>query len=79
MLYVVQVSVTDRDLPNWMNQMRAWLDRKRLEPSSFRLVDTPQTVRVTFNIEAEAEAFAAEFDGRLLPPSTTDAAATHAL
>jgi hypothetical protein len=76
MLYVVEVPVIDRDLTAEMNRMRTWLDGARFEPSGFRLwpADSPQNVRVSFKIEAEAKAFAAEFGGSLLVPSITAAA-----
>jgi hypothetical protein len=68
MLYIVEVPVTEDDLDERMNRMRAWLDHQRSEPSSFRLLrtDTQQVVRVVFKIESEAAAFASGFGGSLL-------------
>ena len=68
MLYIVEIPVTDDDLNERMNRMRAWLDHQRSEPSSFRLLRTEiqQVVRVVFKIESEAAAFASEFGGSLL-------------
>ena len=76
MLYVVEVPVAEDDLYEQMNRMRGWLDHQRFEPSSFRLVraDNRQLVRVLFNIESEAAAFAAEFGGSLLSSPVADAA-----
>jgi hypothetical protein len=57
-----------------MNRMRAWLDHRRFEPSSFTLspASGPKVVRVLFKSESEAAAFAAEFGaGRVF--STTSA------
>ena len=76
MLYVAEVPVSDDDLDDRMNRMRAWLDHQRFEPSSFRLsrAGNRQFVRVLFKIESEAVAFAAEFRGSLLASSVPDAA-----
>jgi hypothetical protein len=59
-----------------MNRMRAWLDHQRFEPSTFRLwrAGDRQVVRVLFNTESEAVAFAAEFGGSLLSSPVVDAA-----
>ena len=73
MLYVADITVTDSDLVGRMTLMRAWLDHQRLEPTSFRLrrVGDRQIVRVYFNEEREAAAFAEEFGGSSAPPSVT--------
>jgi hypothetical protein len=65
---VVEVSLTEDDLVGQMNHMRAWLDHRRFEPSSFTLSpgSGPKVVRVLFRSESEAAAFAAEFGGRPL-------------
>ena len=71
---VVEVPVAEDDLYEQMNRMRGWLDHQRFEPSSFRLsrVGDRQAVRVVFQNESEATAFAAEFSGRLLASSAQD-------
>jgi hypothetical protein len=48
--------------------MRVWLDRHRYEPSTFTyfFLDPGMKIRVTFNIDREAEAFARKFGGSLL-------------
>jgi len=76
MLYIVEVPVTEDDLDERMNRMRAWLDHQRFEPSSFRLLrtDTQQVVRVVFKIASEAAAFAAEFGGSLTSSPDSDTA-----
>ena len=68
MLFIAEVPVTEDDLDETMNRMRAWLDHQRVEPSIFRLsqIGDRQAVRAFFKIEGEAAAFAAEFDGSLL-------------
>jgi hypothetical protein len=64
----VEVSVTEDDLVGQMNRMRAWLDHRHFEPSSFKLSPAAgrSVVRVFFKSESEAAAFAAEFGGRSL-------------
>jgi outer membrane lipoprotein-sorting protein len=69
---VVEVTVTEDELVGQMNHMRAWLDHRRFEPSSFTLSDADgrRVVRVLFKNDSEAAAFAAEFGGR--PLSSAD-------
>jgi hypothetical protein len=76
MLYIVEVPVTEDDLDERMNRMRAWLDHQRSEPSSFRLLrtDTQHVVRVVFKIASEAATFATEFRGSLLSSPVPDTA-----
>ena len=76
MRYVAEVPVIEADLYEKMNRMRAWLDHRRFEQSSFRLwrAGDRQVVRVVFKVESEAMAFAAEFDGSLLASPVPDAA-----
>jgi hypothetical protein len=73
---VVEVPVAEDDLYEQMNRMRGWLDHQRFEPSSFQLsrAGDRQAVRVVFQSENEATAFAAEFDGSLLASSVPAAA-----
>jgi hypothetical protein len=54
-----------------MSVMREWLDHHRYEPSTFRytFIATGMLFRVEFKIEAEARAFAQEFDGCVAPRS----------
>lgn len=80
MLYIAEVSITGDDLTERMNRMRAWLDHQRLEPGKFRLcrVGERQMVRVSFNLEREAAAFASEFGGSVLcPAEPAEATAQH--
>ena len=76
MLYIAEVPVSEDELDNRMNRMRAWLDHQRFEPSVFRLsqTDDRQVVRAFFKIEGEATAFAAAFGGSVLPLPVADAA-----
>jgi hypothetical protein len=74
MLCLAEVSISEDDLDDRMNRMRAWLDHQRFQPSSFRLrrVGDRQAVCVLFKTEDEAAAFAGEFGGSLLSSSGTD-------
>src|SRR5947207_13825192 len=65
---IVEVSLTEDDLVGQMNHMRAWLDHRRFEPSSFTLSEAHggRVVRVLFKNDSEA----AEFGGR--PLSSAD-------
>jgi hypothetical protein len=76
MLYIAEAPVTEDDLDERMNRMRAWLDHQRFEPSVFRLsqTDDRQVVRAFFKTEGEAAAFAAEFGGSVLALPVADAA-----
>lgn len=76
MRFVVEVRRVEGDLIGEMNRMRAWLDHRRLQPSSFRLlrVGEARIVRVRFRTEDDAAAFALEFAGTLRALSSTDAA-----
>lgn len=51
-----------------MNEMRTWLDSRRVEPSTFRYdhVAGGVVIRVEFAVEAEAAAFASDFGGALV-------------
>ncbi|MBV9016633.1 MAG: hypothetical protein JO213_02175 [Alphaproteobacteria bacterium] len=76
MRFVVEVRRVEGELIIEMNRMRAWLDHHRLQPSSFRLLRTgnARIVRVCFQTEDDAAAFASEFAGTLRASSATDAA-----
>jgi hypothetical protein len=54
-----------------MQEMRAWLDSTRCEPSLFQYQATQigDLAQVEFKSQSEAEAFAAHFQGRLLTGS----------
>lgn len=63
----VEIRVFRRDLRDRMAAMRLWLDEHRFEPSTFncREAEDGVLIRVEFKVTAEAEAFAAHFEGRL--------------
>ena len=72
--YVVEVPVTEDDFVGQMNRMRAWLDHRRVEPSSFTLAYAAgqKRIRVLFENEDEATAFTAEFGGTRHASSVSD-------
>ena len=51
-----------------LTDMRVWLDKHRYEPSTFTyfFLHTGMKIRVSFEIDDEAEAFAQKFGGSLL-------------
>jgi hypothetical protein len=58
----------ENDLAGRLTDMRVWLDQHGYEPSTFTyfFLDHGMKIRVTFNIDREAEAFVQEFGGSLL-------------
>jgi len=68
----VVVRVDDADLSGQMASMREWLDHHRCEPARFVYEQTGEAlvVSIAFLNEAEAEAFATQFDGQE-PTQTT--------
>ncbi|MBV9861034.1 MAG: hypothetical protein JO267_02680 [Alphaproteobacteria bacterium] len=64
-----EIRIEDGQLLDQMMQMRIWLDRCQFEPSIFRYFHSGSgmVVRIAFPAEAEARAFATEFEGRILP------------
>jgi len=74
--YVVELPVDEAGFTERMNQMRAWLDHARYEPSRFRFSSAdarPIGCRVHFKTEDEAAAFARQFGGRVLIATASDA------
>jgi hypothetical protein len=63
----VLVHLSDRQITTRMNDMRLWLDSRRFEPSIFTCEATEHgfVARIGFKLDAEAEAFAREFEGRV--------------
>ena len=47
-----------------MREMRIWLDQRRFEPSTFRSARGGGAL-ITFKVEEEARAFAAQFGGKV--------------
>ncbi len=70
-MFPVEIRIPERDedaLTARMSAMREWLDRRRLQPSTFRYTFTEPGIlfRVDFSVEAAAVAFAREFGGRVI-------------
>jgi hypothetical protein len=63
----VVVRVSEKDVPSRMEDMRVWLDARHFEPLTFKLQTSGSTrvLEVKFKYRYEAEAFAAQFAGRL--------------
>jgi hypothetical protein len=79
MVYIVEIVASEDGLSERMNQMRAWLDHQRCEPSRFRVSNAaaqPAGCRVYFSSETEAAAFARQFGGRVLSSMGSEAAIT---
>ncbi len=77
MHYVVELPIGEADFTERMNQMRAWLDHQRCEPTRFQFsyADARSIgCRVHFKTEDEAAAFARQFGGRVLSAVAGDAA-----
>jgi len=71
-VFPVEIRIDDEDaLTEKMAAMREWLDYRRFEPSTFRYIFELRGMlfRVDFAIEAEADVFAKEFGGRVIPVS----------
>lgn len=71
-MFPVEISISDEELLTArMNAMRQWLDHRGFEPSVFRYTFTAPglVIHIEFKIEAEAIAFAKEFDGRVIQVS----------
>ena len=67
-MYIVEVFRGGEGLAGPMNQMRTWLDGKRIEPVVFQLLIIPAGTifRVEFRLASEAAAFAGALDGTVL-------------
>ena len=67
-MFVVEIRIPSKDvLPQRMTTMRLWLDHHRFEPDTFCCTNAGGSIvcRVEFKVEAEANAFASAFDGRV--------------
>ena len=76
MVYIVEIVVSEDDLPNRMNQMRVWLDHQRYAPSRFQVSGAGEQstgCRVYFEAQEEAAAFARQFDGSVVNPLSVEA------
>src|ERR1051325_4644845 len=61
----VDLRILPDDLGRQMGDMRIWLDRHKAETSGFSI--TKSIARLEFREKLQAEAFALQFGGRVLP------------
>jgi hypothetical protein len=80
-MQTVELKVSDEDLAAQLADMRAWLDGKRFEPSTFTYFrdHAALLVRVSFKLEHEAQAFALQFHGTLRFAAASSGTARHNL
>ncbi len=76
-MQMAEVRISDDDFGLCLREMRLWLDSRGFTPSSFTYfyLDPGMLVRVLFDIDGEAGAFAQAFDGAVI--DETSAAADH--
>ena len=69
LLHVVEIRLVHSALTYLIARMRTWLDQQGSQPKTFRYsFDEPDVVvHVDFAIDADAEAFARAFGGKVLP------------
>jgi hypothetical protein len=67
-VHIVDVRSSGDDLAAPLNQMRTWLDGRRIEPVVFRLSLIPggTIFRMEFRAAGEARAFARAFGGTII-------------
>jgi hypothetical protein len=60
-------------------EIRKWLDRNRFEPSAFAhfQLESGMIVRVSFQLDHEALAFAVKFDGMMVQPNAAIGSEIH--
>lgn len=63
----VEISLDRLEAAALMQEMRLWLDAQRIGPSQFTATEAGGylVVRTEFQVDAEAEAFADRFAGRM--------------
>ena len=76
-MYMVEIRREGDGLAEPMAAIRSWLDRKRVQPSVFRLSMIPggTIFRLEFKGASEAEAFAQAFGGRVIDGEDTGSVA----
>jgi hypothetical protein len=62
----VVVKLAGNGIRTGMQDMRLWLDAKRIEPSAFIYQPAEAIAEVNFKTPKQAEAFARQFGGRLI-------------
>jgi len=68
MLHVVEIRFSGAHFRDIICGVRGWLDRERIQPTTFRywLYEPDSVLRVNFECEEEAQAFAQAFNGIVL-------------
>ena len=68
MLHVVEIQIAADNFRELISRLRDWLEDERFQPRTFRyaLSDPDTVLRVDFEIEDEAQAFARAFGGVVL-------------
>jgi hypothetical protein len=68
MLHVVEIQVAAENFRELMSRLREWLEDERFQPRTFRyaLSEPDSVLRVDFEVEDEAQAFARAFGGVVL-------------
>ena len=67
-MHIVELRYSEDALPGIAGTVRRWLDTGKTQPTTFRysLFGTATVLRVDFELEAEAQAFARAFGGIVL-------------
>ena len=67
-MQTAEVCIPDDNLVERLTDLRVWLDEHRCQPSTFTyfFLHPEMMIRVLFEIDDEAKAFAQEFGGSLL-------------
>jgi hypothetical protein len=68
MLHVVEIRFAGENFKEVISRVRGWLNGENAQPSTFRywLSEPDSVVRVNFEFEEQAQAFAQEFGGVVL-------------
>jgi hypothetical protein len=69
MLHVVEIRFADEHFQDVVLRVREWLNGENVQPTTFRywLHEPESMMRVNFQVERQAKAFAEAFDGVVLP------------
>ena len=73
-MFSIALRLPPDDLARHMSDMRVWLDGHRVETSGFSYEEGSDSAvaRLVFSLKPEAEAFAGQFAGRLIPDRWRD-------
>ena len=68
MLHVVEIRFASENFKEDISRVRGWLNCENAQPSTFRyrLSEPDSVVRVNFELEEQAQAFAQAFGGAVL-------------